>query len=536
MSDRIPFEEAVSEPLLFKSVWNGDGSKHNRGFTAPQKMVLKSIYGLGLTDEELAWWSALNGKGRFDDLGYLKGIEGEFAYVPREMTDITFIFGRRWSKTSLSSFVIAYEALCGGHHEHVGRSKRQIPVFIQIAQDLDTARTNLRQHILSFLESSPIGRKELGDLQQSVTANEIRLPKALIEVDAPSIKVRGKAVAVCAFDELAYWQKDIGAAAQDIEIERAVKPAMNQFPHRKLLKMSSPATKQGLLWSAFETGTYGCRKPEAQRKAFNTTLVLKGPTATSGNPVVVREELARERLKDPDGFRREFLAEFSDSISGFLAPDALQAAVKRGVRSRPPQKNVRYAAAIDAAFKRDAFTFCIGHMEDGAFVQDVLTGWRGAPGVPLSPTQMLHKVALLAAPYGVRHILSDQHHLESLQELAQQFGIVIEPAPLTNESKQMLWGNFSLMLNQGKLQLLDHEEQLQELAALERHLTPTNNVQYRGKRDDYAMVTALALTRAMQLGEAVKRSEAAAPTTHHDLFWDVRRRTGQTQKDGPWWA
>jgi len=489
-----------------------------------QQAMLKMLYGLPLDSTELRLWHALNGAGIYDDCGFLVDVDDcGLAPPTTEFEDATFVIGRRGTKTSISSFIVAYEALCGGHKQHL-RNPRQEPRFIQVAQDLATAKANLRQHILPYLESSPVGRNELGDPKKSVTADTIRLANCgLIVVAPPNIKVRGQAVPVAAGDEIAFWQKDKESAAPDFEVINAITPGMAQFPHRKLLKMSSPWTKEGVLWKDYsDIGTYGRHLTDPdQRKAFTRTLVLKAPSATvnptlsrraTSRPVAIaaaRDYLLRERAKDASAFSREFLAEFSDSVSGFLpvpllrraATDQTGGATSPAPRRRTPRPGVRYVASMDPGFRGDAFAFCIGHLDGGSFVQDVMEGWRGSAEQPLSPHLCIALAAAQCKEYGVTVVSSDQHHLDSLQEIAQNFGLLVEPHIFTNQAKRVMWSEFITLLHQDKLRLLSDDETLRELGAMERILSPNGSIRYAGKRDDRASVLAMCVHRAIQYGE-----------------------------------
>lgn len=522
-SARISLSEAIEDPLLFRTAFYGTGKDGDNGFTPQQAVVIKAIYGLALSEEELYWWAALNGEGIWDELGYLTGVRAPFAYTPTEFQDITLTCGRRGAKTSISSFIVAYEALCGGHHEYLGRAKRQLPVLLQIAQDVKTARANLRTHILSYLESSPVGRASLGNLKETVTMDTIRLPFSEIVVGAPNIKLRGQSVAVAALDEVGSWPKDMESAAPDMEIERAITPAMLQFEFRKRLKTSTPMTKEGLLWRAHETGTYGHKLsyPKSRRRV----LVLEAPTAFFMNPTVTRADLEDERAKDELGFKREIMAEFSDSVTGFLSAAQLRASVEKGVTIRAPRPGVLYVATIDAGFRRDAFVLSIAHLENGKYVQDVLESWRGSKEVPLSPAMVMGYVAGRCKEYSISVLVSDQYHSESLQELAEQNGIALEPCPLTNQLKKTMYSSLQLMLMQGRLVFLDHPDLVDELAKLEKTLTSSGAVQISGKRDDHAMAVALNLHRALQFGEvAAAKPDAPKATDPSALFWEFQRK------------
>lgn len=515
---RIPFARAIEDSNLLAGAW--------RDLHPEQRAVLKMIYGLPLAGAEIRLWHALNGGATWDDLGFVTSVSDTGLIPPtEEAEEATLIVGRRGTKTSVIGFALTYEALCGGHKAHL-KNKRQPPKFLLIAQDLATAKQNLRQVILPYLETSPAAVAELGDPKVAITADMIRLGRCgEIVVAPPNIKVRGQAVPVCAMDEVGFWAKDKNAAAPDFEVEAAVRPAMKQFPHAKLFKTSTPWTKEGLLWQAKVAGTYGRHLTDsAKQRAYSRTLVFQAPTAVL-NPTLsgradARAVLARERDKDREAFRREFLAEFADAVSGFLPVDLLHRAVMPGLRRRAPEPGVRYIATMDPGFRRDAFAVCVGHLEaDGTFVQDVVESWRGTAQAPLNPRLVLKTIAGLCKDYGVKSILSDQAHLESLQELARDEGLSVEPKILTSANKQAMWGEVLMLLNQQgdegapKVRILDHPDLLGELRALERILRASGAVHISGTRDDLAMVLAMAVQRALQYGIFAPKKEPVVEET-----------------------
>lgn len=411
----------------------------------------------------------------------------------------------------------------------------QDPIFLQVAQDLTTAKSNLRQFILHWVEQSPIGKAELAKRKSdATTAEHIRLDMGLITVGPPSIKLRSQAIAVCAMDELAVWPKDREAANPDVEVEIAVRPAMAQFPHRKLIKTSTPWTEEGLLWEAAQKGTKGrLLRSGRAKKAAGKVLVLRAPTAAMENPAVPRSYLFQERSTDADAFRRENLAEFSKSVTSFLSPSLLRAAVTPGLLRREPTPGLLYIATMDPAFRRDAFAFCIGHIEGGRFVQDYADVQRGTSENPISPRVRLREIAGICKIYGITSIITDQYHMESLQDLAMDEDMVIQPSPLTPKLKQQMWGDFSALLSQKRLDLLDIPEQLDELMMMEKHLTPGGTIQFHGKRDDRAVVLALAVNKALQMGERYIKENPQEKSLSSQVRDRIVNRDKYTRQ---WWA
>ena len=539
MAGRISFEEAINETLLFAKGW--------KTLSVPQQAVMKIIYGLPLNEQELVYWSAFSGAGIYDDLGYLQGLTHTIPYIPQEYSDITLIFGRRSGKSSkITSLVNAYEAICGGHKDRVG--EKEDPIFLQVAQNLDTARSNLRQFILTWLTSSPVGNAELKYFGKSgITADVIRLKNGLIMVGPPSIKLRGQAIACCAMDELCVWPKDREASNPDIEVQRAVEPAlMSFFPYDKLIKVSTPMTEEGLLWQASQIGTKGVFLSDPlERLARSRTLVLQAPTAAleaTNDPKRSRAYLSEQRAKDAEAFPREYLAKFAKSVSGFLSPDLLRACVAQGVGVRPPEPGQLYVATLDPAFRRDAFALIIGHISQGSFVQDYVHAWRGAKDEPLRPGAVLDEVVGITKTYGINVVATDQYSNEALTEMAQTRGMILDYSPLTLSLKQQMWTEFNYLLNQHKMSLIDHPQMIDELLKMERIITKLGNHQYMGAgtRDDLAMATALCVHKALQWGETRREAPPkVVPVTSQiktRIMQRVRQHVEGREEGSQWWA
>jgi hypothetical protein len=513
-SDRVPFEEAITDKLLLKEAFSR--------LSLPQQVALKALYGVPLrTADELNAWSIFQGGAEFDELGRPTRIT-QIPYIPREYDQGWFVFGRRSGKTDISGLILVYESLLGGHHEHV--SALQEPVIYFVAQKEPIARSHMN-FVRAVLATSPILNKEIAVDNADVIRFKNRIR---IEPSAPTIKsTRGMAVPVVVMDEVGFWYSDPEAANPDLEVERAVSAAQAQFPHFKRIGTSTPYIKEGLLWKYQQAGTRGwriacddcttkrerdCTHRAADREEYTDVLVLNAPTAAIQNPRINEKFLRKELARDPDAFRREFLAEFVDSISGFLSMPLLQTSVDTGITERRPfSENVDgpkdkpfYIASMDPAFRRDRFAFTIVHHDaERGIVQDLLRVWTPQGGEDrVNPKAVLAEIKTLLDTYGVNLVYSDQYQLESLQQLALGLGFTIEGVDFTGRSKQKIFGSLQQLLNQKRLRLLDKPEMLQELAALERRYLPNGGVQIsapRGRHDDQAAVLAIATFKAVWL-------------------------------------
>lgn len=503
MIRRIPFLEAISEPLLFKARFEG--------LSRPQQVALKVLNGCELTPEELPYWSMFQEAGTYDELGYAKS-RGETPYIPRDYREAWIVVGRRGSKTdAIAATQVAYEAICGGHEDHVRKGQRAL--CFQIAQDLRMARYSLH-FINAALESSPLGRK----LKTQVTADRIDLANNItVAVVPPTLKsVRGYACPIAVMDEVGVWYQESDSANPDYEIYRALSPGQLQFPHRKIVGISTPWNKAGLLYKFYSAGTRGSKLHFSFAKdEFEDMLVLHAPTAAMENPLVTREFLERERNRDPKAFERECLAVFQDSISGFLPTALIERATDRGVVVRTPEPRLSYVCAIDPAFRRDAFGLSLVHRDEkGDVVVDGVKRWLGTSEQPLDPKLVLYEIRQFLRPFGVDIVFSDQYHLESFSELALQQGITVVGVPFTSRNKAEMFGNLQQLFHQGRIRLVDDAELLKELRMLERALTgQTVKIGAPpGFHDDLATTLCMAAAQAVNLYPEAVPEKPRPPT------------------------
>lgn len=515
---RIPFEEAAGEPGLLQP-WLKELSK-------PQLAALKIIYGCPLDGKdkddrgwtEMDYYYASQGQCELDDLGFLTKVT-PIPYVPMEYAEAWGVWGIRAGKTDrFASTAVAYEAVCGGH-EAYGRKGRPIVCF-QIAQDTQLAKYSLHSikttlESMTFLKTSDPGKSWI----KNVTADRIELKNGVtISVKPPTVKsVRGYDSPVSVLDEVAVWYQEADSANPDFEIYRQVSSRQATFPHGKIIGISSPWNRAGLLHARHEAGTNGdkvicpdcrvelkpdCKSCASMRLPHKGRVILYSTTAIS-NPTVSKDWLVAERNKDPKAFERECLARFQDSLSGFLNATLIEKARAHGVIERKPLDRNFYVAAIDPAFRQDAFGFTIVHAEvDKGIVQDYSQRWMAVDGIPLNPATVMAHIAGVLRDYNCKTVYSDQYNLEALQFIANTYGFSIEEVTFSSQSKAAIYGNLAQLLNQGRLVLLDDQETINELKSIEKKNSQAGTVQIsapEGMHDDMATVLAIACHEAVWL-------------------------------------
>lgn len=552
MSERIPLDEAIGEKLLFKDVF----AKLSVG----QRTTVKALYGLPLDEEEYAFWCLSQGSAEFDYLGYPTKII-PIPYVPKEYEELVCCFGRRSGKTHVASFITAYESLLGGHEDFIEAG--QEAVILNISQQQRIAEKNLA-FVRLFIEKSPL-------LKNKITfpgVKHLELANGFsVEATNPSLRSqRGLAIPVILADECNFWALDPAAANPDTEVERAVSPNMLQFPHSKKLWLSTPFVKLGAFYEKYMAGTQGANLPANPEESFDgpdefspheDTLVMWAPTAAIGNPIVTRKRLFKEYKKEPDPYyKREYLAQFTDSVSNFLSTILVEKAIVKGrgfAELKPidaevrAQKHMHYVMALDPAFKHDTFALVVGHRDiDDTVYLDAIRQWIPEPGKRINPSDILPEIAELARSYGINVVHTDQHEETSFMELARLHNVHVQPTPWSKANKGPIYTNLQQMLNQERLALLDENLSLAtkelklQMLHLERKVTGGGHMQIaapRGFKDDlvsaFAMMVHFAVTNRASLVKA-KAAPLSIERDHVKIMEVQRRKEQRVQRSGAW--
>jgi hypothetical protein len=258
------------------------------------------------------------------------------------------------------------------------------------------------------------------------------------------------------------------------------------FPAPRLVKISTPYMRSGVLWDDFRKG-WGQDNPDL--------LVWKAATATM-NPTIRPASLERERRLDPERFAREYEAEFTEDLE-------IDGAVVPGRHELPPQEGVRYEAAVDpSGGGQDAFTLAIAHVEgtgpDRRIVQDVMRGWTSRRSETTDLEGVVREIAGIVKRYGLSTVVGDRYAAAWVRERFQADGIRYRD-PETDTAQAYL--EVEPLFAQGRIELLDHPMLAREFKQLERRPRPGGRTivdHPRGGHDDHANALALAVVAAMR--------------------------------------
>jgi hypothetical protein len=432
-----------------------------------QSAFLKVTYGLPLDDVELEIYRCATGRG---------------TYVPRMQREVTLIGGRRGGKTGkLAARIALYEAW---RYRRILRGERRYVMLI--APVIAQAKIAF-DFILNDILNSPILRAKI----VKVGGNEIELKNGIIIgcYACSRITVRGRAAVAIICDEICFWRNELTSTNNDEEVLAALRPSMATFPTGKIIKISTPNVKQGVVYDEF------------QRRAELDYCVWQLSTKEL-NPTISVEYLEAERKRSLANYKREFLAEFVDSVVSWIEPEVLARCVIKDRKELPPLPGATYAAAIDPGFKKSDFAMALAHHAgEGLIVLDCVPFWTGSKQAPLGFQWVCGQVAGILRQFGINVLQGDQFAAVAIKQEFLKIGIIYDEFTFSRNTRAQLFSNLRHVIEQQRIELLEHPELLQQLRSLEEHRSADGNVDIRpvhGQKDDLAVVLALCVFKLSQ--------------------------------------
>jgi hypothetical protein len=416
-------------------------------------VAFKGLFGLRLTRRELALWKQCTGRG--------KAPQGEFS-------EFWCMAGRRAGKSFMASVVAVFLALFYDFSRYLVSGE---PGVIQIvAADRQQARV-----IFRYISAILHGDSVLEQYIQNQTKESIQLSTGIdIEIQTCSFRsIRGRTVVCAILDEIAFWR--VEGANPDREILTAIRPAMATIPNSKLIVVSSPYAKTGVLYDHFR---------DYHGKDHDQILVWQAATRVM-NPTITQGFIDREMKKDPSAARSEYYALPREDIENFLTLEVIESLVIPGRRELPPSDELDYWGFVDPSGGRhDAFTLAIGHFDEDRekYVIDLLRAWEA----PCNPEIVTGEAAEILKRYGCREVVGDRYSAAWVESAFDKAGIDYDVCPVP---KSELYSSFGAYASMNKVELPDDRRLIAELRGLERRTSRSGRDQIdHGPRgsDDHA--------------------------------------------------
>jgi hypothetical protein len=328
-------------------------------------------------------------------------------------------------------------------------------IFVGIfAPDRRQAGVTFR-YVRGLLRSVPaLARLVIGETKDSIElSNGVTVEVITANTAAP----RGRAYALAIVEEAAFLPTD-ESANPDVELLRAIRPALARVPGSLLVVVSSPYARRGALWSAWQRYH---DKPDGDVVFVQAATLDLNPTFDA-----VAVEKAHE--EDPASAAAEFAAQFRSDVESFVSREAVDAVVISGRRELPRVAGVSYGGFLDfagGAVGGDSATLAVAHAEtrDGRTIAvlDLLREVRP----PFSPEQVCAEFAATLKAYGISTATADRWAGQFPTEQMRKHGVRVEPS---ERPKSEIYRDLLPLVNSGACELLDEPRLVAQLASLER--------------------------------------------------------------------
>jgi hypothetical protein len=342
-------------------------------------------------------------------------------------------------------------------------------------------------YVRGFIKSSRFLRNEV----ERETEHEIHLKNGVVIAGYPctNASARGLTIKTFVMDEACFFRQS--GVTTDLEVFRAVRPAMASIPTSRFFILSSPYVKQGLVWDLY-------REYFGVDSDFLT--VLQAPSSLM-NPTIDEKFLRQEQEADPEAYRREFLAEFIDSISCLFTPEAIRNCIMEGEVEIGQRSGRQHSAFFDGASGGpggdSAALGVAARTVDGQ--ADLLCCREWVP--PFSPSAVVAECAEILRSYGLSLVTSDRYSPGWCAEAFSKAGIQFRAS---DKTKSDIYREAIGPTNSGRVRLLDNKKLIEQLASLERRVARGSGLETidhpigAHQHDDLANVACGCLTLALK--------------------------------------
>ncbi|MBA7524642.1 hypothetical protein ES705_16783 [subsurface metagenome] len=384
-----------------------------------QEVILRVIYGLPLNNNQLKIYRKIT-KNK-------KEFEAEI-----EKEEAILVLGARSGKSLLASIIALYEATRKKWAKYLMKGESGYCVVISTKQR--QSEQIIGANCLRLMENSPNLEGYIRDHTQSelILKNNMRI----LSLPCTTRAGLGLPIICLIMDEIGHFYTE-GARA-DKDVYDYTNPRRAQFPGSKLIMISTPSAKQGLLWDFFDKGF----KEHKRLTAQSDTLFM--------NPLVDKNFLEKEKKRDIDSYRREFLARFAERVEAFLSYDLVVNSLKLA-GDLPFKSEYQYFCGIDASglAGRDKFSLAIAHEQENGIYVDKVKSWDLK-----DPDPIMKDIKELAGIYNFVEVNIDRYAKGWVKNALEKIGLEVNIRPslaeiYVNVKSLMLGDRLYLPDNQG---------------------------------------------------------------------------------------
>lgn len=330
----------------------------------PWRAFLASLYGLPMSQEEMAIYTACTGR-----------------KIPptKKAREVWAPAGRRARKSSIAGLITVWESALRDHRHSLAPGERG--VFIIMSESLERAAA-----VFNFAKTILVDTELKCLLMGTPNTERIQLWNNVDIVVRPAkhVAARSRTTIGCVFDEVAFFPTEDDYANPDEVIYQTLRPSMSTVVDPLVVAVSSPYARRGLLWKNYN---------DHHGREDSEILVWQASSTTMNSHPGVLAEMEQAYKDDPASADAEFGANFRTDIEAYISLDMIEAVTSnrgelpilkdlQGNLQFPDRKYLAFADPSGGG--TDQFTLAIAHFDTatGKGVLDSLKAWK-AP-TPLS--------------------------------------------------------------------------------------------------------------------------------------------------------
>lgn len=410
-----------------------------------QEVILRSLYGLPLSDEQLEIYCQLTGLEHEHEPGV-------------EKTEAVLNIGARGGKSLLASIIGLYETTKFKWRKYLNDG--EIGYGCIVATRQRQAELIIQANCAELLRRSKLRGMLHKDSQTELT---FKHGMRIMSLPCNSTAGRGIPIVILILDEVAHYR--IEGPLADERIFNALRPRMAQFPGAKVILISTAAAKQGLFWNFFSEGFQ-----------VPGRLTVQAPTRLV-NPLIPQEFIDKEYRRDPDNAEREFGAQFAEQVDAYFPADKLGVCfVLAG--DVPPVSGVRYYAGCDQSglAGRDRFGFVISHFDGEKVIVDLVRSWSTTDS-----DTILNEIASICKAYNIPGLLIDSYASGWVRQAFEKAGLQVG----TREPLPVIYANLKSLVIAGRIAMPDNPELKSGLTRTQAFYSRSNTLSIGHERDRF---------------------------------------------------
>lgn len=456
--------QAIQSPKAFRPLFKKPET------WAAWEVYLRALFGLGIEDAAA--------------LELFKACTGLEAAPAEQSRESFVICGRRSGKSFMSATIAAFLASFKDWKPYLSSGEKGW-IFI-IAVDKAQAGV-IKSYISGIFHSNASLRATVA--QETKETLELRNGVNIAVKTCSFRTIRGYTVLCAILEEMAFWRSEETGANPDREVLAAIRPALATVPDSLLIGISTPYSRQGVLWDQFRQ-SYG--RPGGP-------LVWRAPTRLM-NPTISEKTIEAALASDRAAAKAEWEAEWREDVSAFMPQELVESVVIHGRMELPRLDGVSYHAWCDpSSGRQDSMTLAIAHKDRaaGRVILDVLRERRP----PFQPEGVVAEFADTLKAFGLSRVCADRYALGYVKESFGRYNIAVNNS---EKSASEIYLAFSPAMSNGTVELLDSKRLVAQLSGLERRTRSGGKDvidHYPGGHDDLAAAAAGACVMAASQNE-----------------------------------